>query len=63
MNGGYYMADTTTIKIQKSTRDRLANIGTKRETYDAILQRLMDFYEADGKIKRDDSRRAKGAVK
>nr|WP_321353138.1 hypothetical protein [uncultured Methanoregula sp.] len=34
----------TTIKIQTETRDRLADLGKKSESYDTILNRLIDFY-------------------
>lgn len=43
------MGDITTLKVQKKTRDRLATMGSKRETYDKILQRLMNFYEKNHK--------------
>lgn len=39
------MGDVTTIKIRKETRDRLAELGSKRETYDQIINRLMEFYK------------------
>lgn len=32
----------TTIPLRKATRDRLKELGAKGETYDAILNRLMD---------------------
>lgn len=38
------MADITTIQIRKATRDRLLEIGRKKETYDALINRLIDFY-------------------
>jgi predicted DNA-binding protein len=34
----------TTISIEEETRDRLADIGKKRETYDTILNEIIDFY-------------------
>jgi len=34
----------TTIKIQTETRDKLADLGKKSESYDTILNRLIDFY-------------------
>ena len=37
--------DLTTVKISKETRERLAEIGTKKETYDEVIQRLIDFYK------------------
>ena len=36
--------DKTTISIEEETRDRLADIGKKRETYDTILNEIIDFY-------------------
>lgn len=34
----------TTIKIQTETRERLADLGKKSESYDTILNRLIDYY-------------------
>lgn len=45
------MGDVTTIKIRKETRDRLAEIGSKRETYDQILNHIMEFYEKHNRAK------------
>lgn len=39
------MADVTTIPLSKPTRDRLRAAGKKGETYDALLNRLLDIYE------------------
>lgn len=39
------MGEITSIKVKKTTRDRLADFGKKAETYDKILTKLMDFYE------------------
>lgn len=38
------MADLTTIPLSKPTRDRLRALGRKGETYDDLLNRLMDVY-------------------
>jgi len=35
------MENITTIQLTRETRDRLKQFGTKAETYDSILQRLM----------------------
>jgi hypothetical protein len=35
----------TTIKISTETRDRLADMGKKSESYDTIVNRLIDFWE------------------
>ena len=36
---------TTTIPLEKGTRDRLRSLGKKGETYDQILKRLMSIAE------------------
>ena len=36
---------TTTIPIERDTRDRLRSLGKKGETYDQILKRLMSSAE------------------
>jgi hypothetical protein len=36
---------TTTIPIEKETRDRLRAFGRKGETYDQVLRRLMSVAE------------------
>jgi len=38
------MAQITTIKVHKKTRDRLALIGNKTETYDDVINKLIDSY-------------------
>jgi len=42
------MPDETTIKIKKTTRDRLAKLGYKGDSWDAIVVKLIDHYEATG---------------
>lgn len=39
------MGETTTIPLTKATRDRLRAMGQKGETYDALLNRLMDVHD------------------
>jgi hypothetical protein len=36
---------TTTIPVEKETRDRLRSFGRKGETYDQVLRRLMILAE------------------
>ena len=36
----------TTIRLRMGTRERLAALGGKRDTFDDILNRLIDFYES-----------------
>ena len=36
----------TTIKVRPETRERLKALGVKGETYDALLNRLLDDAEA-----------------
>ena len=37
------MADLTTIQIVKETREELKQFGVKDETYDEILQKMMEM--------------------
>jgi len=37
--------DLTTIPLTKKTRDRLRTFGRKGESYDALLNRMMDKME------------------
>jgi len=34
--------DITTVRVSKKTLERLKSIGKKEETYDAIINRLME---------------------
>jgi len=43
------MGDITTLKVKKKTREKLAEIGNKKETYDDIIQRLIEFYRKNNK--------------
>ena len=36
-----------TIQLKTGTRERLKDAGTKRETYDDLVNRLLDFWEAN----------------
>lgn len=38
------VGDITTIPLTKATRDRLRALGRKGETYDALLNRLIEVY-------------------
>ncbi len=38
------MQNITTIQLNKRTRERLLEIGMKKETYDDLINRLIDFY-------------------
>jgi hypothetical protein len=38
------IGDLTTIPLTKPTRDRLRALGKKGESYDTLLNRLMDVY-------------------
>jgi len=42
----------TSLKVRKATRDRLAKLGNKTETYDDLLNRLMDSYSKTNRRKR-----------
>lgn len=34
----------TTVELEKKTREKLKELGAKGETYDSILNRIIDFY-------------------
>lgn len=40
-----YLGNVTTVKVMKRTRDRLAKIGSKNETYDDVINRLIEYFE------------------
>ena len=40
----YMENDIIVIRVRKKTRERLAELGKKRETYDNIICRLMENY-------------------
>ncbi len=37
-----YSQPVTTIRISKDTREKLASMGSKNDTYDKIIQKLME---------------------
>jgi len=39
------MGDVTTIKISKKTRDALAELGSKKETYEDVIRRLIESFK------------------
>ncbi len=39
------MKHPTTVRIEKATHDRIASHGRTGETYDKILNRILDKYE------------------
>jgi hypothetical protein len=43
----------TTIKIDTDTRDRLADLGRKSESYDTIIKRLMDGWNLLNPVQRE----------
>ena len=42
---GLCLGENTMIRIRKSTRKRLVDTGKKNETYDQIINRLLDGSE------------------
>ena len=36
----------TTVQMKVKTRDRLSDIGKKKETYDDIINRLLEAYKS-----------------
>lgn len=39
------MEEVTSLRVSRETRNRLSVIGSKDDTFDKIIQRLIDFYE------------------
>jgi hypothetical protein len=39
--------DETTIRVKRTNKERMANIGKKDDSYDDILQNLLDYYESN----------------
>ena len=37
-----YVIQETTIKVTKKTRNRLAKLGSKDETFDQLINRILD---------------------
>jgi len=44
------MGEVTTVKLTKDTKERLAQLGGKDETYDQIIQRLIKFYTDKSRV-------------
>lgn len=44
------MAEVTSLRVSRDTRNRLSGIGSKDDTFDKIIQRLIDFYENSTEI-------------
>jgi len=45
------LGEVTTVKVTKRTRDRLAELGNKKETYDDVISKLIEFYKRNCKGK------------
>jgi len=43
------LGEITTVKVTKRTRDRLAELGNKKETYEDVISKLIEFYEKNNK--------------
>jgi len=39
------LEEVTSLRVSRETRNRLSVIGSKDDTFDKIIQRLIDFYE------------------
>jgi len=42
--------EATSLRVSRETRNRLSVIGSKDDTFDKIIQRLIDFYENGGEM-------------
>ncbi len=43
------MAEITTVKVTKKTREKLVELGKKNETYEEIIDRLIEFYKSNSR--------------
>jgi len=59
------MNKITSLRVTRETRNRLAEVGTKDETFDEIIQRLIEFYEKNNQasIGRTMARKAVGGTR
>jgi len=48
VNGKSTSGLITTIQVRPETRERLKDLGKKGETYDEIINRLIDFWLEQG---------------
>ena len=55
------MNNVTSLRVTRETRNRLADLGSKDETFDEIIQRLIDFHESNGETARPLLRKGRGA--
>jgi len=39
------MRDYTSIRVEKEVRDALDELGVRRESYNEIIKRLIEFYQ------------------
>jgi len=40
------MIESTTIQLKKTTRERLAKLGTVSSTYDSVINQIITHYES-----------------
>ena len=52
MNKNPYMQSKTMVAIQRTTRDRILELGQFKDTYDSVINKLIDYYEKKNKGKR-----------
>jgi hypothetical protein len=43
------MGEVTTIKVRKHTKRELARLGGKEDSYDDIVNRLIEFYKSNSR--------------
>jgi len=54
------MEEATSLRVSRETRNRLSDIGSKDDTFDKIIQRLIDFYENSEELSLPASRKRAG---
>ena len=46
--------DITTIQVSKTTRDRLQEVGKMNQTYDELLNQLIEFWLRYGHVVKEE---------
>jgi len=54
------MSEVTSLRVTRRTRDRLAELGSKDESFEKIIQRLLNFYRNNSGLQTQVMHRRRG---
>jgi hypothetical protein len=57
---GQVMNRITSLRVTRRTRDQLSELGSKDESFDEIIRRLIDFYRNSSVVQRRITRKRRG---